>query len=66
MEKRVFSTSAGKAKQLHVNQIEHSLLAYAKISSKWFRDLNVRIETVKCLEENIGRTLFDIDHSNIF
>lgn len=41
MEKRVFSTSAGKAKQLHVNQIEHSLLAYAKISSKWFKGLTV-------------------------
>ena len=47
-------------------KIEHSLTLHTKINSKWIKDLTIRPDSIKLLEENIGRMLFDINHSNIF
>ena len=47
-------------------KLEHSLILYTEINSKWFKNLHVRHDTIKPIEEHISKIVFDINHINLY
>ena len=47
-------------------KLEHQLIPYAKINSRWIKDLNISRDNIKVIEANIGKKISDMSHSSIF
>ena len=62
------TNGVGKTRQVHAKKmkLDHRLIQYTKINSKWIQYLNVSCKTIEILEENIGSKISDTSHRNIF